>query len=266
MIKPRLKRVACVLSLLLFLVLSVMPTAEALTRDTNIETIISNVPTGETWIDHLNNDLLPFWTTPEALGENGNYPTYRCNDGSLFDTENPCPELAEGDPGIVQLDRDYVRANSRQVFAYGIAYNMTGDNKYLQYAKEGVDYLIANALAPEGGAYTYFDLFGNPQPPQNERISQDMTYALSGLAFFYYLTRDPDVLQHIVDVKNYIFDTYYDEEWGLLAWSQTSYQDGTMQTVSSEQRELVAQLDQIYAYMMLITPILPTDLDRKSVV
>ena len=32
-----------------------------------------------------------------------------------------------------------------------------------------------------------------------------------------------------------------------------------MQTVSSEQRELVSQLDQIYAYMMLVTPLLPTD-------
>ena len=258
-IKPRLKRVACFLSLLLFLLFSAMPTAEAFTSDNDIESIISGVPTGDRWLQHLNDELLPFWITPEALGENGNYPTYRCNDGSLYDSASPCPELANGDPGIVQLDRDYVRANSRQVFAYGIAYNMTGNDEYLQYAKEGVDYLIANALAPEGGAYTYFDPAGNPQPSQERRISQDMTYALSGLAFFYYLTRDPDVLQHIVDVKDYIFDTYYDEEWGLLAWSQTSYQDGTMQTVSSEQRELVAQLDQIYAYMMLITPILPTD-------
>ncbi|MDJ0730380.1 MAG: AGE family epimerase/isomerase [Crocosphaera sp.] len=263
--KRWLKRGAYFLSLLLFLFLSGTPTANAFFNksyiENDIEIILSDVPTGQTWIDHLNNDLLPFWITPEALGENGNYPTYRCNDGSLYEPTNPCPELYNADPGIVQLDRDYVRANSRQVFAYGIAYNMTGNNEYLHYAKEGVDYLIDNALVNQGteGTYTYFDELGNGLPRQEQRISQDMTYALSGLAFFYYLTRDPQVLEYIVNVKDYIFDTYYDQEWGLLSWSKTSYQDGTMQTVSSQQRELVAQLDQIYAYMILITPILPTD-------
>ncbi len=260
--RKQLQRVVCFLTLLVFLFLSGTPTAHAFLFNKNdFERIIYDVPYGQTWIDHLNYDLLPFWTTPEALGENGNYPTYRCNDGSLYNSSSPCPELVTAPPSIVQLDRDYVRSNSRQVFAYGIAYNLTGDSQYLQYAKEGVDYLINNALVNMGteGAYTYFDQNGNGLPAQEQRISQDLTYALSGLAFFYYLTRDPYVLQHIVNVKDYIFDYYYDEEWGLISWSKTSYQDGTMQTVSSEQRELVSQLDQIYAYMMLVTPVLPTD-------
>lgn len=243
----------------------------------NIDLIINSVPTGDRWLEHLEEDLLPFWSMPEAVGENGNFPTYRCNDGTLYNPTNPaCVGLKNPVPGIVWLDRDYVRAKSRQVFAYGIAYNLTGEAKYLQWAKEGVDFLRQHALVDQGklGAYTYFpaqdgrpatDFTGKPPvpatPAEEERISQDMTYALSGLAMFYYLTRDESVLNDIVNVKNYIFNTYYDKQWDLIAWVNKSYQDtlsnGTTIEISNQQRELVAQLDQVYAYMMLLTPILP---------
>ncbi|MFN7660313.1 MAG: hypothetical protein ACK5P3_19675, partial [Dolichospermum sp.] len=140
----------------------------------NIGLIINAVPKGDRWLKHLNEDLLPFWTQNTALGENGNFPTYRCNDGSLYSPAEPCIELAEPIPGIVKLDREYVRAKSRQVFAYGVAYNLTGNRKYLSYAKAGVDYLRANALVKSGveGAYTYFDKTGQGQPEQEKRISQ----------------------------------------------------------------------------------------------
>ncbi|MDJ0677655.1 MAG: hypothetical protein QNJ36_20105 [Calothrix sp. MO_167.B42] len=256
------------LCVLFFLTSLGVPDAEALVESkqypvNNIDLIINAVPKGDRWIQHLKEDLLPFWTPPTILeGINGNFATYRCNDGSLYNPSAPCTELADPVPGIVNLDREYVRSKSRQVFAYGIAYNLTGNSEYLQHAKDGVDFLKTYALDNSGldGAYTYFDAndptFAGKPGPEN-RVSQDMTYALSGLTFFYYLTRDPDVLQSIVNVKDYIFNTYYDKEWDLMAWVKQSFvDDGT--EVSSEQRELVAQLDQVYAYMMLLTPILPT--------
>jgi len=71
----------------------------------NIDLIINAVPEGDRWLQHLNEDLLPFWTmdtaTGAATGEIGNFPTYRCNDGSLFDPSKPCRELAEPIPGII---------------------------------------------------------------------------------------------------------------------------------------------------------------------
>jgi len=263
------------LGVMFFLTSLGVPDAKALVETkhypvNNIDLIINAVPTGDRWIQHLNEDLLPFWTMDTALAQgSGNFPTYRCNDGTLYDaTTNACTELADPVPGIVNLDREYIRSKSRQVFAYGIAYNLTGNSQYLQYAKEGVDFLKQYALDTNGdnGAYTYFDaddltLTGRPVP--ENRVSQDMTYALSGLTFFYYLTRDPDVLESIVNVKDYIFSTYYDEEWDLMAWVQQSFNDNGTE-VSDEQRELVAQLDQVYAYMMLITPILPTDFQGDS--
>ena len=262
------------LCVMFFLTSLGVPDAKALVETkhypvNNIDLIINAVPTGDRWIQHLNEDLLPFWTMDTALAQgSGNFPTYRCNDGTLYDaTTNACTELADPVPGIVNLDREYIRSKSRQVFAYGIAYNLTGNSDYLQHAKEGVDFLTTYALDTNGvnGAYTYFDADDTTfvgKPEAAKRVSQDMTYALSGLTFFYYLTRDPDVLQSIVNVKDYIFNTYYDEEWGLMAWVQQSFDDNGTQ-VSDEQRELVAQLDQVYAYMMLVTPILPKFFDGK---
>src|SRR5262249_18794777 len=60
---------------------------------------VLELPDGERWIRHLVEDLLPFWANADALGKPvGNFPTYRCNDGSLFDLKAPCPELADPDP------------------------------------------------------------------------------------------------------------------------------------------------------------------------
>jgi uncharacterized protein YyaL (SSP411 family) len=50
-----------------------------------------------------------------------------------------------------------------------VAYNLTGKTEYLELAKAGVDYLRANALDPNGGAYTYFDEEGQGQPDQQKR-------------------------------------------------------------------------------------------------
>jgi hypothetical protein len=36
----------------------------------------SLLPTGAEWVTHITDDLLPYWTTPEALGNPlGNFPT-----------------------------------------------------------------------------------------------------------------------------------------------------------------------------------------------
>src|SRR5207253_2791145 len=97
-------------------------------------TFAERLPSASAWLAHLNRDLLPFWTMPAALGVPiGNFPTFRCNDGARFDRAKPCPELALADPWIrEELDRDYVRMKSRQVYAYGVAYHLTGDEKMLE--------------------------------------------------------------------------------------------------------------------------------------
>jgi mannose/cellobiose epimerase-like protein (N-acyl-D-glucosamine 2-epimerase family) len=231
----------------------------------DVAALLKTLPDGQRWLDHLNQDLLPFWTMPEALGNPiGNFPTYRCNDGSLFNPAKPCPELADPDPsvaGIIKLDRDYTRMKNRQVFAYGIAYHLTGNPEYLRLAKAGTDWLRRNAIERKNGrilgAYTYFSEPGHvPGPDIAQRTSQDLAYAATGLGFYYYLTRDPAVLKDVVALKDYIFRTYYDSGRDILTWVKVPSPDGD----KTNQLELVGQLDQVYAYMMWLTPTLPEPL------
>ena len=213
----------------------------------DVQKILAELPTGERWLSHLKDDLLPFWTMPSALGVPlGNFPTYRCNDGSLVDPLHPCPEIKNADPSIVKLNRDYVRAKSRQIFAYGVAYHLTGEEKYLIYAKAGADWLLTHAIdTTGGGAYSWFEN-GKGEPAVLQRTSQDMAYAVSGIGFLYYLTHDQRYLDAVVYLKQHIFSTYFDRSWGILRWVREKSVDGD----SPDQKELVSQLDQIYGYLL----------------
>lgn len=222
----------------------------------DIEALLRDLPRGERWLAHLKKDLLPFWTMPSALGEPlGNFPTYRNNDGSLVDPTNLRSEFERVVPGIVWLDRDYVRAKSRQCFAYGVAYQMTGEEIYLSYAKAGVAFLRQYAFdRGNGGAYSYFTGPNRaPGPDVPYRTSQDLAYLLAGIGFLYYLTRDLELEKELIATHDYIWFHYYDSGADMFRWVLEDSPDNDKKS----QQEIVAQLDQIYGYMMLVTPCLP---------
>src|SRR4029077_600508 len=105
------------------------------------------LPTGQERGTHIETDLLPYWTTPVALGNPiGNFPTFRANDGSVVDSKNPSPEIrdiASSETWLLsRTGRQYTRTMSRQIYAYCVAYHMTGDERYLRYARMGLDYLF----------------------------------------------------------------------------------------------------------------------------
>jgi mannose/cellobiose epimerase-like protein (N-acyl-D-glucosamine 2-epimerase family) len=221
-------------------------------RVVDIQAILAALPNGERWVRHMNEDLLRFWGTETALGNPvGNFPTYRCNDGSLYDEKAPCPELKNADRSIVKLERDYTRSKSRQVYAYGVAYHLTGDERYLGYAIAGADWLIAHAVDKYGAASWF--VAGAPAPANLQRTSQDLAYAATGIAFAYYLTRDAKYLDQVVKLKRHIFSTYFDPSWGILRWVREANADGD----DVNQKELVSQLDQIYGYLLWTTMALP---------
>lgn len=213
------------------------------------------LPPAESWIAHLTRDLAPFWTRPEALGrEPGAFPTFRCADGRAWDPESPCPDLAEG-PGWIrsELGREYTRMRSRQTYFYGVAYHLTGDESMLRHAREGSDWIRAHALDPAtGSAVSWFEAGRPAGPPVLERTSQDLAYAALGPAFLYYLTRDEAVLADVVRLKDHIFAAYDDPAFGMLRWVARDEAGD-----EEERRELVATLDQVNAYMLLLAPILP---------
>jgi uncharacterized protein (TIGR03437 family) len=216
------------------------------------QSYLNQLPTGADWIDHLNDDLLPFWTMPSALGDPlGAFPSVRCDDGSPLDYKNPCPPIA-GNSYLLYPAR-YLVPLSRQTFGYGVAYHLTGDPRYLAWMKAGIAYIRQNAIDPAGGMFTQLDLTSGSWGVDGQfRDPQQLGYGLLGLAFYYYLTRDPDVLPAITGIKDYILSSYYNESLGAMQWMLAS--NGGQRF---DQKNLVADLDQMNTYLVLLTPILP---------
>ena len=221
----------------------------------------TELPRGERWLQHLEKDLNPFWLMETAFGEPvGNFPTYRCNNGELLNLSDTClafSQLGPDDTWITEnLDKDYIRMKSRQAFLYGVAYHLTGNPKFLSLAKAGVDWIRQHGLDQEnGGAFTYFEGEDRrPGPTFGQRTSQDLAYTLQGLAFYYYLTRAPELLSDIVSLKDFIFENYYAPKLDMMMWIPQNSQDKGSENQS---KELVSQLDQVNAYMLLLAPLLP---------
>ncbi|AFZ32058.1 hypothetical protein Glo7428_3589 [Gloeocapsa sp. PCC 7428] len=215
--------------------------------------VINNLPSGQRWLRHVNQEIMPFWTMQSALGNPvGNFPTFRCNNGSLWNPNKPCPEILNASSWIKNdLNKEYIVAKARQTYVYGVAYHLTGNERMLQLARNGVNYIRKNAFETNGSVATYLEN-GIPGPAEPQRNTQHLAYAGLGLSFYYYLTRDENVLQDIIKLKNNIFNNYYDPNLGMLKWSQVS-----------NMKDLTAQLDQLNTYMVLVTPLLPEPLQSQ---
>jgi len=188
---------------------------------------------------------------PSALGNPlGSFPSTRCDDGSLLNFNNPCAPIA-GNAYLMTPDQ-YLVPLSRQTYGYGVAYHLTGNTAYLDYMKAGVAYLRQYALDPNGGMFEQQDLTtGLWGPNRLYRDPQQLGYGLLGMAFYYYLTRDDTVLQDILTIKNYIFNSYYNQSLGTMQWLLAD-DNGTL----ADSKQLVADLDQMNTYLVLLTPLL----------
>jgi mannose/cellobiose epimerase-like protein (N-acyl-D-glucosamine 2-epimerase family) len=209
----------------------------------------TTVPQGTRWLEHLNNDLLPFWNTETAFGKPlGAFPSIRCDDGTLYDERRPCPEIGANPPP----NERYLVALSRQAYGYGVAFHLTGQRIYLDAMKAGIGFIRQNAMdRANGGMATIQNLSEDTWgPAPGFRTPQELAYGLLGMAFYYYLTRDPDVLRDVMMVKDYIFQKYT-LPGGALGWQLSPTAE-----VMREDKKLVAQLDQMNAYLVLLTPLL----------
>lgn len=204
-------------------------------------------------MNHLSRDLAPFWLRPEALGSPvGAFPTFRCDDGTLVDPDLPCGEMLVAGPWVSsQLGKEFTRMRSRQTFFYGVAFHLTGEERYLDLARAGVDHLRGRALERESRSAVSWWKEGEAHPPVEARNAQDLAYANLGLAFYAYLTRDPGVLADALLLYDGIFERYRDPGTGLLRWAAGG--------VGGEKArvELVAQLDQVNAYALLLASVAP---------
>lgn len=214
----------------------------------------AELPDGAWWLDHVERELLPWWRQPAAQGEPaGRFPTFRCNDGRVYDAARPCAELKNAPSWIrPELGRQYVRMQSRQLYAYAMGYHLTGDVALLKLAQAGVRDMRERARDPASGSFASWFEGSAPHPAVGLRTAQDLSYAGLALATLYYLTHDEALLADLVQLKDHVFTRYRDEATGLVRW--VADDDGSGE---AKRDELVATLDQLNAYLILVTPALP---------
>lgn len=210
-------------------------------------------PAPAEWIEHVDRDLAVLWMRDDLAGNPvGSFPTFICADGRPYDAAAPCPAFAEA-PGWIrkELGRQYVRMVSRQVFTYGVIYHLTGNAIALERARAGTRFIMSTAWDRRSGSVATFLAGGKAQPRPGQRTTQSLAYALLGPAFTYYLTRDPETLAFIQSVRRHIMERYWSDEWQMLRWTTEDFGEDTR-----DRKELVAQLDQINAYLLLVLPLL----------
>jgi mannose/cellobiose epimerase-like protein (N-acyl-D-glucosamine 2-epimerase family) len=213
------------------------------------------VPRAEWWISHVIGELMPFWHQPAAWGEPwGNFPTIRCDNGSLYDPANPCPEINGYSWLRNAWNTQSLVALSRQTYAYGVLFHLTGDPTFMDLMRAGVAYIQSNMVDREhGGMHITRGAQGQPDANYRLRDPQQLAYGLLGMSFYYYLTRDAAILPEIVSIKNFIWANYYNESLDALQWTL----DPASSVQPAESRRLTAQLDQMNAYMVMLAPLLP---------
>lgn len=224
----------------------------------SVQEVIKNALGPERWLEHLQDDLMKFWDRPEAYTlDGGLFPTYRTNKGELLprDSEDWPEEFVEAaanedTKGLVETGDNFVRAHSRQTYAYGIAFHMTGNQRYLELCRKGALALMAAMDGTHGMHVTQNVETKEWDADQWSRTSQDLAYGLTGLGMYYFLTHDTDVLYRMLQLKDYIFKFYMDDGKGYLTWFPKYCKEDA-------QVQIVAQLDQLYAYMLMTTPSLP---------
>ena len=230
------------------------------------------------WLTHMNDELMKFWLKDGAKDcSKGLYRSFLTHEGQPLpglDESSKWPQefqdaIVPGPDGKYateagdllaggndrNADYNFVRSHSRQVFAYGMAYHMTGRQEYFGLCRKGA-MVLAGLVGQDGSMPTRQALKDGSyvEDDKDKRTSQDLAYGMTGMAFYYYLTHDEAMLQKILALKNYIWKNYYSEALGLFTW--LPLKDGKPQ---STQAELVAHLDQLYAYMLWLTPSLPKE-------
>jgi mannose/cellobiose epimerase-like protein (N-acyl-D-glucosamine 2-epimerase family) len=157
---------------------------------------VPEVLRGDNWLRHHRDDLMPYWDMPAALGDPvGNFPSFRGRDGELL------PEFPNR--GLSTL--------ARGVYGYSLAFSLTGEERYLTYARAGIDWINAKAKDPVHGGY-YGDLAANGEPVNPTANKDVFDLASLGLAYgmYFNVTRDPAAEADLLAVRDLLFEKYYD--------------------------------------------------------
>lgn len=152
---------------------------------------------------HLNNELLPFWTSRMIDEVNGGYLTHFDKDG--IDT-------GEDEKSLIAQTRCLYTLSSAHRAGYG-------DGKLAGLAKHGVDFLIDKMWDEEyGGFFWMLDRKGNVKIDQ--KIIYGHSFAIYSLSEYTLATGDPRGIEYAEKtfdlVQKYCVDSMYGGYWEMF--------------------------------------------------
>ena len=179
----------------LFMMLSFsifMPACNSM--NTNDTTMEQKIMDGEYWRDQVLTDLIPYWYKHVRDEEHGAFYLNLSRDWQPMPPWDKMPAMI-----------------SRQIFSFSTAYLLSGEEKYLNVAREAVDYLLKYGWDQEyGGWFESISQTGEPIGINKGASSQ--IYNNVGLIQYYFVTGDERALSYVLKSVE-IHKTYaHDEE------------------------------------------------------
>lgn len=203
---------------------------------------------GATWRTHFEEDILPYWTMPDAVGTpEGNFPTYRGMDGTVQSPSERRPRMI-----------------ARQTYAYAVGYMLTGQPRLLELAHAGARWIMDHAEDEARGGW-HARLTADGDPAGNDpKTAQDTAYCMLGLGAYFFVTRDPEVEAVILETRDLLFsEVYWSERFGRIKDAVSADLQTEVDVENDGGAELVAQLDPINAFLLLVQPVL-TEQSRRE--
>jgi len=173
-----------------------------------IISVMSNAPFFKT--DELMNELddyknemqdelkkiLSWWMTNTIDNEKGGFI------GKIDHTNKPYPQAAKG-----------AVLNSRILWAFSSAYNLTGDKNYLSIAGRAFNYITEHFIDKEfGGVYWTVDSNGSPLDTKKQIYA--LAFAMYGLSEYHIASKDENAKEKAIEIYHDIVEHSYDNEYG----------------------------------------------------
>ena len=151
---------------------------------------------GEFWREQALTDIIPYWWEHARDEEYGAFYMNLSDRWQASGTDK------------------YPLTISRDVFGFSAAYLLSGEEKYLEAAREGLDYLLEHAWDEEyGGWFSRLSQTGDPDVSRGKNVPYQL-YTNVGPTLYYFVSGDERALSHVKESVR-IRRTYaYDEEYG----------------------------------------------------
>ncbi|HEX3048952.1 MAG TPA: AGE family epimerase/isomerase [Bacillota bacterium] len=181
---------------------------------------------GEYWKNQALNEIIPFWvSTRDEKG--GGFFTDIQNDGSVASNPNKYP-----------------RMNSRVIYGFCTAYLLGGDERYLELARHGLEYLKNYGWDRQYGGW-FTELNVQNQPTAQTKDLFDQTYGNLGPIFYYYLTGDQTALNLVQQSHRLLNEKAWDKAYdGYYAWVNADW------SVTNTGKSFNSQIDTATAYLI----------------